>query len=226
MRGTVGVSVAGPVTDLRAFATILRRTSQQNCAAARGAGVRAGSVADACASSWSRTCTRRRSGRRSGRSCAIRSRRCGGATTSRSSCSRSARGRGRWSRAALRAARALPRAAVRHRPRPLRADGVAGAARAARAGGRDAARQRPARAPLVRGDARGAAVHGADRRGLARVQREPAGRGHDAAGRGAAGRDRPRRASARSPRAEARARLGLDPDGPVPAVPARSRRGR
>ena len=41
-------------------------------------------------------------------------------------------------------------------------------------GRRDAARQRPARAPLVRRDARGAAVHGADRGRLARVQREPA----------------------------------------------------
>ena len=54
-------------------------------------------------------------------------------------------------------------------------------ARAARAGRRDAARQRPARAPLLPRDARGAAVHGAHRRGLARVQREPAGRGRPSA---------------------------------------------
>ena len=45
-----------------------------------------------CARSWSRTCTRRRSARRSARSCATRSRRCGGAATSRSSCSPSRRG--------------------------------------------------------------------------------------------------------------------------------------
>ena len=118
--------------------------------------------------------SRRASGRRSGRSCATRSRRCGGATTSRSSCSRSRPGRARCARAALALRRALPRAALRHRPRALRPDRLAGAARPARAGGRDAARQRPARPPLLPRHARGAAVHRARRRGLARVQREPA----------------------------------------------------
>ena len=179
----------------------------------------------ACASSSSRTCTRRASGRRSGRSCAIRSRRCGGATISRSSCSRSARAAGAGPRGRD-AAHAVSRPAVRHRPRALRADRLAGAARPARAGGRDAARQRPARAPLVRRHPRGAAVHGAGGRGVARVQREPA-RARASTRRVAVlpvgidlERFRP------IPRAEARERLGLDPDGPVPAVPARSRRGR
>ena len=93
----------------------------------------------------------------------------------------------------------------------------------ARAGRRDAARQRPLRAPLEACDARRAAVHRAARRGLARVQREPAGRGLQAARRGAAGRDRAR-ALPPDPRAEARARLGLDPAGPYllfPHDPAR-----
>ena len=114
---------------------------------------------------------------------------------------------------------ALPRAALRHRPRPLRADGMAGAAGAARAGGRDVARQRPARAALLPRHARGAAVHRARRRRLARVQRAtcpargvtrrvavlPVGIDLE--------RFRP------IPRAEARARLGLDPDGPYLLFP-------
>src|ERR1700748_3023680 len=47
------------------------------------------------------------------------------------------------------AAAAVSRAPLRRRARALRPDGLARAARPARAGGRHAARQRPARAPLV-----------------------------------------------------------------------------
>ena len=118
-----------------------------------------------------------------------------------------------------RAAAALSRAALRHRPRPLRADRVAGAARAARAGGRDAARQRPARPPLVLRDARGAAVHRAGRRGLARVQREPARRGDVRGGSRSCRSGSTCERFRPIPRAEARARLGLDPDGPYLLFP-------
>ena len=115
----------------------------------------------------------------------------------------------------------LPRPALRHRPRALRAHRLARAALPARPGRRDAARQRPARAPLLRRDARGAAVHRADRGGLARVQREHPGRGRPSGASRCCPSASTRRASGRSREREARERLGLDPDAPVPAVPAR-----
>ena len=100
-----------------------------------------------------------------------------------------------------------------------RADRLAGAARPARPGRRDPARQRPARAALVLRHARGAALHGTDRGRVARVQREPSGRRHVATGRGPAGGHRHVGAFARPGRNEARARLGLDPDGPYLLFP-------
>ena len=70
--------------------------------------------------------------------------------------------------------------------------------------------------------ARRAAVHGAARGGLARVQREHPGAGTTRARRGAARRHRPRPLPP-DPAREARERLGLDPDGAVPAVPRTTR---
>ena len=156
-------------------------------------------------------------------SCATRSRRCGAATTSRSSSSpsRPARGypRGR--------ARTAPRATARRRFDVVHAHfgltRLARAARPPRARRGDAARQRPA-PPALEARSRAPRCRSSPcRRRLARVQREPPGRGH---ARGAwrccpVGIDT--RALPPDPAREARARLGLDPDEPVPAVPARPR---
>ena len=124
--------------------------------------------------------------------------------------------------AAARAAPPLPPRRVRHRPRALRPDRVAGAARPARPGRRHAARQRPLPPALEPDHARRAAVHGAARRRLARVQREHPGRGDDAARRRAAGRHRPRPLPPDPPPRGARApRPG--PRRALPAVPPRPR---
>ena len=103
MRGTSRSLGAGPATDLRVFATILCRI-RTNSRRRPAPAPRAGSVRRVRVLVVTNMYpTRERPG--SARSCATRSRRCGAATTSRSSCSRSGPGRARW-RGAARALRA------------------------------------------------------------------------------------------------------------------------
>ena len=162
---------------------------------------------------------------RSARSCAIRSRRCGGATTSTSSCSRSARARGR-SRAR--------RATLRSRYRGQRFD-IVHAHFGLTAWPALLARLGPVVVTLHGNDLLVRRSYLATRAALpftalaAAVSREFSanvpGAGVDAAGRGAAGRDRPGAVPADPARRGARApRAGSGR--PLSAVPARSRRGR
>ena len=148
-----------------------------------------------------------------------RSRRCGGATTSRCDVFAFPPGPRALLRAIATIAPPHARRAVRRRPRALRPGGAAGARRAARPGGRDAARQRPVRARAP----------GASRARRCRSRRcRRRSRARSAATCPGAGTER--RVAVLPvgialerfrpiPRAEARAHLGLDPAGPYLLFP-------
>ena len=182
-------------------------------------------LAPLCARWSSRTCTRRPSGRRPARSCATRSRRCGGAGTSRSSCSpsRPARATTRGRRASCGGATAASAFDVVHVHFGL----VAWPALLAglhplvvTLHGNDLLHPRSRPVTLAR-----APVHGPARGGLARVQRERARRGPDAARRDPPLRRRPHALPADPARARRASGSGSTPTAPT-SCSRTTRRGR
>ena len=203
---------AAPATAPRACGSEVRRTRARKYARARAGARRHEHVADA---------PRRRSS-------ALRARPGRGAPPPRRRRGRRVRVPSRAARARARGrarARAHARRRLRRRPRALRPHRVARARGAARAGRRDAARQRPLRRPLAT----------ASRAPRCRSARSPPpSRARSARNLPGAGDVRGASrccpwgsrssASGRSRAREARARLGLDPDGPYllfPHHPAR-----